>query len=131
MNERRPTSTAAARNVLGGPLEPCSQDPLTGWFRDGCCRTDANDHGRHVVCARMTDVFLAFSTSRGNDLSTPRPEFGFPGLKPGDRWCVCVDRWREALEAGVAPPVVLEATHESALKRVELAELRYHAIVAD
>jgi len=129
VNDDRSPAGNPARNVLGEPLEPCSHDPLTGYFRDGCCRTDENDLGLHTVCARMTDVFLAFSKSRGNDLSTPRPEWGFPGLKPGDRWCLCVDRWREALEAGVAPPVVLEATHASALERVALAELKYHAIL--
>lgn len=127
MNEDRSPSRIVARNVLGEPLAPCSHDPLTGYFRDGCCRTDENDLGRHTVCARMTDVFLAFSKSRGNDLSTPRPEWGFPGLKPGDRWCVCVDRWREALEAGVAPPVVLEATDEAALRIVPMSALLAHA----
>lgn len=114
-------------NVLGGRLESCSSDPLTGWFRDGCCRTDEDDFGRHVVCAVMTDDFLAFTRSRGNDLSTPVPEHGFPGLEAGDRWCVCVDRWREALVAGVAPPVVLAATHSAALDVVSLDELEAHA----
>jgi len=114
-------------NVLGGRLESCSSDPLTGWFRDGCCRTDEDDFGRHVVCAVMTDDFLAFTRSRGNDLSTPVPEHGFPGLEAGDRWCVCVDRWREALVAGVAPPVVLAATHSAALGVVSLDELEAHA----
>ena len=116
------------RNVLGGPLESCSGDPVTGWFRDGCCRTDELDFGRHVVCAVMTEDFLAFTRSRGNDLSTPVPEHGFPGLKPGDRWCLCVDRWREALVAGIAPPVVLAATHSAALDVVSLDDLEANAI---
>lgn len=116
-----------ASNVLGGPLQACSYDPLTGFFRDGCCRTDASDHGTHVVCARVTADFLAFSISRGNDLSTPRPEWRFAGLKPGDRWCLCVQRWLGALEAGFAPPVVLEATHAAALEHVSLDVLKAHA----
>jgi uncharacterized protein (DUF2237 family) len=124
-------STPAARNVLGLPLADCSHDPKTGWFRDGCCRTDAQDRGSHTVCARVTAEFLAFSRQVGNDLSTPRPEFDFPGLKPGDRWCVCAARWMQAFEAGVAPPVHLEATHERALDHVPLAALRYHALPAD
>ena len=117
-----------ARNVLGGLLASCSEDPLTGWFRDGCCRTDELDFGRHAVCAVMTEDFLAFTRSRGNDLSTPVPEHGFPGLKPGDRWCLCVDRWREALAAGFAPPVVLAATHIAALEVVSLDDLEAHSI---
>lgn len=116
------------RNVLGGPLGDCSLDPVTGWFRDGCCRTDAHDHGSHTVCARVTTEFLAFSRSRGNDLSTPRPEFGFPGLKPGDQWCLCAARWKEAWEAGMAPRVVLAATHERALDLVPFEALAQHAI---
>ncbi len=116
-----------ARNVLGGPLASCSEDPLTGWFRDGFCRTDKLDFGRHAVCAVMTEDFLAFTRSRGNDLSTPVPEHGFPGLKPGDRWCLCVDRWRQALAAGIAPPVVLAATHISALDVVSLDDLEAHS----
>ena len=115
-------------NVLGGPLEPCSDDPRTGFFRDGCCNTGAEDVGIHVICARMTRAFLDFERARGNDLVTPIPEANFPGLKPGDRWCVCAGRWREALDAGVAPPVVLQATHEETLAIVPLAELRRHAI---
>lgn len=111
------------RNVLGGELLPCSFRPLTGWFRDGCCRTGADDRGRHVVCAEVTAEFLAFSASRGNDLSTPRPELGFVGLKPGDRWCLCADRWREAHEAGAAPAVVLGSTHEAVLRTVDLEDL--------
>ena len=115
-------------NVLGGRLEPCSVEPRTGFFRDGCCNTGPDDLGLHVVCARMTAKFLAFSAERGNDLSTPQPEVGFPGLKPGDRWCLCAGRWREALDAGVAPPVVLSATHEEALAVVALDDLKHHAI---
>ncbi len=117
------------KNVLGGELEPCSLEPLTGFYRDGCCRTGRDDLGLHVVCARMTREFLEFTRSRGNDLETPVPEMGFAGLKPGDRWCLCVQRWQEALEAGVAPPVVLEATHMSALEFVSLEELKAHAVV--
>ena len=116
-----------ARNVLGEALQACSYDPLTGFFRDGCCRTDESDVGTHVVCARVTAEFLAYSTGRGNDLVTPRPQWRFAGLRPGDRWCLCVQRWREALRAGVAPPVVLDATHEAALQHVTLAELQQHA----
>ena len=115
------------RNVLGGELLACSYAPLTGFFRDGCCRTGADDAGTHVVCARVTAEFLAFSRERGNDLSTPRPEFRFAGLKPGDRWCLCATRWLEAWEAGVAPPVVLEATHEKVLDFVALSSLKRHA----
>jgi len=115
-------------NVLGTPLRDCSRDPVTGYFRDGCCRTDDSDTGTHVVCARMTAEFLSFSSERGNDLVTARPEWRFPGLVPGDRWCLCARRWREALEAGVAPPVDLEATHIRALSVVTLADLKYHAI---
>jgi len=118
----------AARNVLGGPLLPCSVAPLTGWFRDGCCNTDANDRGLHVVCCEMTEAFLAFSLRAGNDLSTPRPEYGFPGLNPGDRWCVCAARWEEARRAGVAPPVLLEATHEAALQLCRIEDLRAHSL---
>jgi hypothetical protein len=116
-----------ARNVLGTDLEPCSLDPLTGFFRDGCCNTDDHDRGLHVVCARMSDEFLEFSHARGNDLVTPRPEFNFPGLKPGDQWCLCALRWKEAFDAGVAPHVVLQATHERALDVVTLDELRSRA----
>lgn len=108
------------RNVLGGPLATCSLSPRTGFFRDGCCRTGEDDLGRHTVCAVMTGAFLEFSRSRGNDLVTPRPEWHFPGLSPGDRWCLCALRWREAYEAGVAPRVVLEATHERTLEVVPL-----------
>ncbi len=109
-----------AKNVFGEPLVPCSFEPLTGYFRDGCCKTDANDVGTHVVCAVMTSRFLAFSASRGNDLSTPRPEWRFPGLSQGDQWCLCANRWREAYEAGVAPTVVLESTNQTVLALVPL-----------
>ena len=115
------------RNVLGGPLELCSADPLTGFFRDGCCRTDEDDTGSHTVCARVTEEFLAFSRAVGNDLSTARPEYGFPGLKPGDRWCLCAARWREAFQNGCAPEVFLGATHERALDTCTLEELQAHA----
>ena len=114
-------------NVLGGALADCGRDPLTGFYRDGCCETGPDDHGTHVVCAVMTAEFLAFTKAKGNDLSTPRPAFRFAGLAPGDRWCLCVGRWKEALAAGVAPPVVLEATHRKALDVVSLAELEAHA----
>lgn len=115
-------------NVTGGPLKPCSFDPVTGFFRDGCCNTGAEDRGRHTICARMTAEFLAFSKARGNDLSTPRPEFGFAGLRPGDRWCLCADRWKEAWLAGAAPKVALTSTHVSALDHVPLAALEEHAL---
>jgi len=118
-----------ALNVLGESLQACSYDPLTGYFRDGCCHTDAMDLGTHVVCARMTAEFLAFSAERGNDLITPRPQWRFPGLKPGDRWCLCATRWREAFEAGVAPQVVLAATHNKVLEYVRLEDLKAHAYV--
>lgn len=116
-----------ATNVLGGPLQPCGLDPVTGFYRDGCCNTGPEDTGAHLVCARMTGPFLAFSASVGNDLSTPRPEFGFAGLRPGDQWCLCAARWQEALEAGQAPLVVLESTHAQALEWVRLEDLRRHA----
>lgn len=118
-----------ALNVLGEPLQACSYDPLTGYFRDGCCNTDAHDHGTHVVCARMTAEFLKFSAERGNDLMTPRPEWRFPGLKPGDRWCLCATRWKEAFEAGLAPDVVLAATHSKVLDYVRLEDLKAHEYV--
>ncbi|WP_341919635.1 DUF2237 domain-containing protein [Polaromonas sp. YR568] len=113
-------------NVLGTELVPCSYDPLTGYFRDGCCNTDESDLGSHLVCVKVTSDFLAFSTAKGNDLVTPRPEYRFAGLKPGDRWCLCANRWREALEAGFAPPVVLESTHLRALEFVTRAQLEKH-----
>jgi uncharacterized protein (DUF2237 family) len=126
MRDPEPRPTTTARNVLNTPLEPCSTDPLTGFYRDGCCNTGPGDAGVHVVCAVMTDEFLAYTRSRGNDLSTPNPAFAFPGLKAGDRWCLCASRWAEALEAGVAPPVVLESTHVSALEFCEMDDLRAH-----
>lgn len=117
-----------AQNVLGTDLEICCTAPMTGFYRDGSCRTGGGDMGAHVVCAQMTDEFLRFTQSRGNDLSTPMPAFSFPGLKPGDRWCLCASRWKEALDAGAAPPVVLESTHISALEYVSLNELKQYAI---
>lgn len=114
-------------NVLGTPLVPCSYDPLTGYFRDGCCETDETDAGSHLVCARMTQAFLDFSVARGNDLVTPKPQWRFAGLKAGDRWCLCANRWKEALAAGVAPPVILECTHAYATRIVNLQELESHA----
>jgi uncharacterized protein (DUF2237 family) len=116
------------RNVLGGELASCSNDPVTGFFRDGCCNTAPQDVGSHTVCVVMTAEFLAFSKSRGNDLSTPMPEYEFPGLKPGDRWCLCAPRWQEAFLAGKAPKVVLGATQEGALEYAELADLKRFAI---
>jgi uncharacterized protein len=117
-------------NVLGTPLVPCSYDPLTGYFRDGCCKTDETDTGSHLICARVTDAFLIFSKQRGNDLTTPRPEYRFKGLQAGDRWCLCATRWAEALDAGAAPPVVLESTHVNALKFVTLEQLQKHRFTA-
>lgn len=119
---------AGARNVLGGELEICCTSPVTGFYRDGKCNTGAGDFGAHVVCAQVNEEFLAFTKSKGNDLSTPVPMFNFPGLKPGDRWCLCASRWKEALDAGVAPPVVLAATHPSALEYVSFDELKQHAV---
>ena len=113
-------------NVMGEPLESCSTDPLTGYLRDGCCKTDESDRGSHVVCAVMTSEFLEFSLDRGNDLITPRAEYQFPGLKPGDRWCVCALRWVEAVQAGVVAPVVLESTQEKILDHVSLETLVHH-----
>jgi len=121
-------SGQAQRNVLGEPLAHCCSVPLTGFYRDGYCRTGNEDPGRHVVCAVMTDAFLEYSAARGNDLATPRPEFDFPGLAAGDRWCLCAQRWVEALDAGVAPRVALTATHEAALEIIELNKLKRHAI---
>jgi uncharacterized protein (DUF2237 family) len=116
-----------AKNVLGTDLQTCSTDPMTGFYRDGCCNTGGSDAGLHVVCAVMTDEFLRFSRARGNDLITPNAAFQFPGLRAGDRWCLCASRWKEAFDAGQAPPVVLEATHISALEFATLEELRLHA----
>ena len=126
MKERRQPERAL--NVFGQPLEHCGLDPLTGFYRDGCCNTDYDDPGIHTVCVRVTAKFLDFSKRRGNDLGTPMPEFGFPGLQPGDQWCLCAGRWKEALDAGAAPQVVLAATHEETLAIVSLTELKRHAI---
>lgn len=117
-----------AKNVLGTILESCCREPMTGWHRDGRCATDSDDLGRHVICARMTPEFLEFSRAQGNDLTAPSPDAGFPGLQPGDSWCLCADRWKEALEANVAPPIHLGATEESALEIVTLVELTDHAV---
>lgn len=116
------------KNVLGEDMEDCGTTPLTGFFRDGCCRTGPQDVGLHILCAEMTQEFLTFSKLAGNDLSTPMPEFHFPGLQPGDRWCLCVLRWKEALEADAAPPVVLAATHISTLEFVDMDDLKAHAV---
>ena len=129
----RPAGSTAQppdRNVRGGPLAACSRAPLTGFFRDGCCRTGPDDAGVHTVCAVMTRDFLDFTVRAGNDLVTPRPEWGFPGLRPGDRWCLCAARWLEAARAGCGPPVVLEATHEQTLEIVTLEMLERHAVSA-
>ena len=119
------------KNVLGLPLQPCSVDPLTGFYRDGCCNVGPDDIGVHAVCIEATEDFLAFSKSAGNDLSTPHPEYGFPGLKPGDRWCLCAPRWQEALDGGCAPLVILASTHEAALGFADLMDLKSHALDAD
>jgi uncharacterized protein (DUF2237 family) len=121
-------NTPRAKNVLGTDLQTCGRQPLTGFYRDGCCNTGPEDQGLHLVCAVVTDEFLAFSRRVGNDLSTPHPQVGFDGLKAGDRWCLCVTRWKQAFEQGVAPQVVLEATHISALEFVDLDDLRAHAV---
>ena len=117
-----------SRNVLGGPLQACSHAPKTGYYRDGCCNTGPGDTGLHTVCVQVTSEFLQYSFSRGNDLITPRPEFSFPGLKPGDQWCLCASRWEEARRMGVAPPVLLDATHYKTLSLVELPHLKAHAV---
>ncbi len=119
-----------SKNVLGGVLRACSNDPTTGFYRTGHCETGPRDRGNHVVCAEMTEEFLQFTKAQGNDLSTPRPDWDFPGLDPGDRWCLCAARWQEALEAGVAPPVLLSATHQKALEMLELSDLKAHAVDA-
>jgi uncharacterized protein len=116
------------KNVLGTALQCCCTNPLTGFYRDGYCRTGNQDTGRHVVCAQVTEAFLQFSYAMGNDLITPRPEYRFPGLKPGDTWCLCAPRWKEALEAGMAPPVYLKRSHENALQFVTLAQLETYAL---
>lgn len=118
----------ASRNVFGQPLITCSDAPKTGFYRNGCCDTGPEDQGMHTVCVQVDAPFLEFSFSRGNDLSTPRPEYGFPGLQPGDRWCLCVTRWAEAFEAGAAPKVVLAATHEHALEYVTMENLEAYAL---
>ena len=123
--------TDLAKNVLGGILQSCSTDPMTGFFRNGCCQVTDEDVGSHGVCIVASGEFLAFSRSRGNDLSTPRPEFGFPGLVPGNRWCLCSARWQEAFEAGAAPQVVLESTSIAALEFVRLEDIRRHAVKLD
>jgi len=115
-------------NVLGEPLEVCGMDPVTGFYRTGSCSTGDADMGSHVVCSQVTAEFLEFTKARGNDLSTPAPQYNFPGLTPGDRWCLCALRWKEALDSGVAPPVVLAATHEAALRYVRLEDLMDHAV---
>ena len=119
------------KNVLGSELKDCSHSPLTGFYRDGCCNTGADDVGVHIVCVQVTEAFLLFSQAVGNDLSTPRPQFHFSGLQPGDKWCLCVARWAEALEAGVAPAVELEATHIAALEFVSLEDLKRHALTVE
>ena len=123
-----PIKAIGSLNVLGTPLVPCCLENSTGWYRNGTCQTDGNDHGRHVICAVMTAEFLAFSKQMGNDLSTPMPEFNFPGLQPGECWCLCAARWQEAFEAGMAPMVKLEACDQSALEIVDLENLKSHAI---
>lgn len=123
-----PVTKPAPKNVLGKPLAACCNDPMTGFYRDGFCRTGPGDTGVHTVCAQMTEEFLEFTRARGNDLSTPVPEYQFPGLAPGDRWCLCAARWKEAYDAGIAPPVVLEASHISSLEFATLEELREYAV---
>ena len=118
-------------NVLGTPIQSCSREPMTGWYRDGCCNTDANDRGSHTVCARVTQEFLEFLQARGNDLITPARQHGFPGLKDGDQWCVCAASWRQAFKQGVACPVVLESTHAAALQHVPLEELMQYALAPE
>lgn len=125
------TNAPNAKNVLGTALQACCFKPLTGWYRDGFCNTDAQDRGSHVVCAVMTDAFLSFSKRQGNDLITPRPQYNFPGLKAGDQWCLCAMRWKEAFEAGYAPYVVLESTHSKALEVVDFEDLLEFKLVAD
>ena len=126
-SSRRTRTMSDAKNVLGGQLKPCCKFPMTGFYRDGYCRTGADDTGRHTVCIRATDEFLAYSKSVGNDLSTPMPQYAFPGLVAGDKWCLVALRWKQALEAGMAPQVILESTHESVLEIVSIEDLRAHA----
>ncbi len=130
MNELKDTTNISSRpkNVLGTELQCCCTSPRTGFYRDGFCQTGPMDYGSHTICAQVTEAFLEFSRSRGNDLSTPVPAYEFPGLKPGDRWCLCVSRWQEALEAGVAPKIVLESCHEKALEIVKLDDLKQYSI---
>lgn len=118
------------KNVLGERLQLCGDSPKTGYLRTGTCETGPQDQGSHVICAQVTEAFLEFTKGKGNDLSNPAPQLGFPGLKPGDRWCLCALRWKEALDAGLAPPVILEATHESALRYVSMEALKGHALDA-
>lgn len=127
-HEEQEAQAEGPRNVLGSPLRHCSRNPMTGFFRDGCCNTSADDRGVHTVCAQMTAEFLAFSSARGNDLTTPAPQHGFPGLRPGDRWCLCAARWKEAHAAKVAPPVFLGSTHEDTLRIIPLEDLMRHAL---
>jgi uncharacterized protein (DUF2237 family) len=127
MESQRPTKTLDL-NVLGLPLEPCCFAPQTGFYRDGYCRTGPQDSGRHIVCAELTAEFLEFSQAAGNDLSTPMAAYGFPGLRPGDRWCLCALRWKEAFEAGCAPPVILEACNQRVLELISLEALQAHAL---
>jgi len=131
MDVVEPVEREPAINVLGAPIRPCSLEPRTGWFRDGCCNTDANDHGSHTVCCRVTSEFLRFLRAQGNDLMTPAPQHGFPGLRDGDQWCVCAASWKQAHEEGVACPVVLESTHKKALEIVTLDALLEHAIATE
>ncbi|MCG8405109.1 MAG: DUF2237 domain-containing protein [Phycisphaerales bacterium] len=128
MIRRAEEPVAPSRNVLGGPLKTCSTEPMTGFYRNGCCHVGSDDLGVHAVCTEVTAEFLAFSKAAGNDLSTPMPQYGFPGLKPGDRWCVCAARWKEALDAGAAARIVLAATHEKMLEFVPLEELKKYAV---
>ncbi len=128
MQERVGQQRGAQRNVFGEPLKSCSERPLTGFYRSGCCHTGPEDFGMHTVCIEVSAEFLAFSKARGNDLSTPQPEFDFPGLEPGDRWCLCAARWREALDAGRAPRVILASTHEATLEIVDLSDLKRFAL---
>lgn len=128
VSDNNPSGVRRGRNVLGGELAVCSTDPLTGWTRSGCCETGPGDVGVHCVCVVATAEFLTYSASVGNDLSTPMPEYGFPGLKPGDRWCLCAPRWQQAFEAGMAPRVVLEATHQAALEFCDLDGMRECAV---
>lgn len=131
MNETKSTTSQKAKNVLGGPLISCCIDPVTGYFRDGFCHTGPSDLGTHVVCAIVTEEFLQYSKSKGNDLITPAPHYNFLGLKKGDGWCLCISRWLEAERAGVAPPIKLEATHEKALEYCELSLLKRYAVVEE